>query len=744
MMPSRSNAWKFLEQQFEQAYAAKDSIETKPHRQQDRRKPYIPMTTASIATSGTTTARLEEASTAAKRTARLEEASKVTEQFVNEPDTDFDLTANQQWAKELVARWKKPADHKPEIIPLQIGDKRIIHEQRCCYYDQSQVEAPALYEMCRANADQVREALALAEADPQAWRKTSLEERHRILHAAADRLAAMRGELIGCMAAVTGKCFIEADVEVSEAVDYARYYSISMKTFAGLEDVEITPKGTVLVISPWNFPCAIPVGGIVAALAGGNTCLLKPATAAAPVAWMLAQAFWEAGLPKSVLQVLITDREALGVLTTAPAVKHIILTGGTDTARFIAQGNPSTPLSAETGGKNAIILTASGDRDHAIKSVVRSAFGNSGQKCSACSLLLVEQSVYNDPAFREKLCDATLSMKTGSVWELGNAVGPMITNQNEKLQRALQLDQCEEWLVPPRFLDKQQYIMAPAVKWGVRPGSFTFTTELFAPLLAVTPIKNLQEGIRLVNESDYGLTSGLQSLDENEQALWKAQLKAGNLYINRGITGAIVHRQPFGGMKLSAFGGGIKAGGPNYCSCFVKFSDKPEVKTSYKESYKQAYEQEFSRPRDVNNLYGEQNIFRYLPLENMVLRLFPQDSLEQVEMIVYAAELCKTPLTLSLDPKDPKASKLLFMGLKPQKECLEAFTESMGAYERIRTCSPDLPLDLYQAAARADKYIACSAPVREGRVELLHYIREQSLSFEYHRYGSISRIPPLS
>lgn len=286
--------------------------------------------------------------------------------------------------------------------------------------------------------------------------------------------------------------------------------------------------------------------------------------------------------------------------------------------------------------------------------------------------------------------------------------------------------------------------MAPAVKWGVRPGSFTFTTELFAPLLAVTPIKNLQEGIRLVNESDYGLTSGLQSLDENEQALWKAQLKAGNLYINRGITGAIVHRQPFGGMKLSAFGGGIKAGGPNYCSCFVKFSDKPEVKTSYKESYKQAYEQEFSRPRDVNNLYGEQNIFRYLPLENMVLRLFPQDSLEQVEMIVYAAELCKTPLTLSLDPKDPKASKLLFMGLKPQKECLEAFTESMGAYERIRTCSPDLPLDLYQAAARADKYIACSAPVREGRVELLHYIREQSLSFEYHRYGSISRIPPLS
>ena len=746
-----SAAWKFLEQQFEQAYEAKNSIGTKAHRQQDRRKPYTAIelataaeSTAAITTIATKTRAATAAETATATATTTTTTATTTEQFINEPDTDFDLRANQLWAKDLAARWKKPADHEPEFIPLQIGDKSIVKDQRHKYHDRSQAEAPLVYEMCQANAGQVREVLAVAEADPQAWRKTSLEDRHKILHAAADRLAALRGELIGCMAAVTGKCFTEADVEVSEAVDYARYYSISMKTFTGLESLEIAPKGTVLVISPWNFPCAIPVGGIVAALAGGNTCILKPATAAAPVAWLLARAFWDAGLPKSALQVLITDREALGVLTKAPEVKHIILTGGTDTARLIARGNPATPLSAETGGKNAIILTAAGDRDHAIKSVVRSAFGNAGQKCSACSLLLVEQSVYDDPAFKEKLCDATLSMKTGSVWNLGNMVGPMITNQNEKLLKALKLDEGEEWLVPPRFLDKEQYMMAPAVKWNVAPGSYTFTTELFAPLLAVTPIKNLREGIRLVNESDYGLTSGLQSLDENEQTLWKAQLKAGNLYINRGITGAIVNRQPFGGMKLSAFGGGLKAGGPNYCSSFVKISDKPGTIASYKDSYKKAYEQEFSRPRELSNLYGEQNIFRYLPLESMALRLFPQDSMEQVEMIVFAAGLCGTPLTLSLDPEDQKASKLLLIGLKPKKESLKAFIESLGAYERIRTCSPDLPLDLYQAAALADKYIACSPPVREGRVELLHYIREQSLSYEYHRYGSISKIPPLS
>lgn len=141
----------------------------------------------------------------------------------------------------------------------------------------------------------------------------------------------------------------------------------------------------------------------MAGLAGGNTVILKPATVAAPVAWMFAKAFWDAGVPKEALQVIITNRKALKVLTTAPAIKHIILTGGTDTARNIAKTAPATPLSAETGGKNAIILTASGDRDHAIMNIVASAFGNAGQKCSACSLLLVERSVYEDENFQNKL-----------------------------------------------------------------------------------------------------------------------------------------------------------------------------------------------------------------------------------------------------------------------------------------------------------------------------------------------------
>ena len=201
----------------------------------------------------------------------------------------------------------------------------------------------------------------------------------------------------------------------------------------------------------------------MAALASGNTCILKPATVAAPVAWLFAKAFWDAGVPKEALQVIIADREATPLLTSSDVVKHIILTGGTETAQTLAHANPRKPLSAETGGKNVMILSAKGDRDHAIMNACRSAFGNAGQKCSACSILLVERSVYDSEEFMEKLKDCASSLKVGGVWNAGNIVGPMITNQNEKLERAFKLEAGEKWLIAPEFVDEKKYILKPTV-----------------------------------------------------------------------------------------------------------------------------------------------------------------------------------------------------------------------------------------------------------------------------------------
>ena len=713
--------WKELQEQFINAYNMKDTITHIPTRTQDRNKPYI--------------------------------GQEPQDEMINEPDTDFDRFCNQQWVERIFEKWKSTGkmnyekagwgDWKPgDTLPTQIGNELVYNDDKVNYYDRSQDGDVLVCEMSRANKAQVEQILDIADKDGGGWRDTTIEERHRIMYKAANIMGQMRGDLIGSMCAITGKTVEEADVEVSEGIDYCRFYTTTMKKFAALDDIVMKAKGTVLVLSPWNFPCAIPCGGVVAALASGNTCILKPATVAAPVAWLFAKAFWEAGVPKEALQVIIADREATPLLTTSPVIKHIILTGGTETAQQIEHINPLVPLSAETGGKNVMILSAKGDRDHAIMNACRSAFGNAGQKCSACSILLVERSVYKDPEFMEKLKDCASSLKVGGVWNAGNIVGPMITNHNEKLEKACQLEPGEKWLIAPEFVDEKKYILKPTVKINVKPDSYTFRTELFAPLLAVTPFDTLEEAVDLVNSLDYGLTSGLQSLDEQEQKYWKNHIKAGNLYINRGITGAVVNRQPFGGMKLSAFGPGLKAGGPNYCTQFMYITDKPGSTTDYKQSYAAWYEKEFKHARNIQpKIRGEQNVFRYLPVDGgMVLRLFGDETLEQVQMVQLAAQTVGTQLIVSMDAANP-----LFAQLEGEKkqENMAAFLESIKNYGRVRVISSRMPDVVREAAANYDKYIACAAPVKDGRIELALYIQEQSIANEYHRYGSQIEVPEV-
>ena len=390
-----------------------------------------------------------------------------------------------------------------------------------------------------------------------------------------------------------------------------------------------------------------------------------------------------------------------------------------------------------------MIISAKSDRDHAIMNACRSAFGNAGQKCSACSLLLVERSVYDHPEFFEKLKDCASSLKVGGVWNAGNIVGPMITNKNEKLEQAFKLEPGERWLIAPEFVDEKHYILRPTIKVDVKPGSFTFRTELFAPLLAVAPYDTLEQAVALVNGLDYGLTSGLQSLDEQEQRYWKNNILAGNLYINRGITGAVVNRQPFGGMKLSAFGPGLKAGGPNYVAQFMTICDKPGTSTDYRKSYAEWYEKEFRHPRNIQpTIRGEQNVFRYLPLAGgMAVRLFGDETKEQLEMVCLAAKTVGTPLTVSADDGNALLDTARAFGAKTVSENLAAFCESIKRFERIRTISKEVPDIVFQAAANCDKYIAQALPVHDGRIELTHYIKEQSIANEYHRYGSQIEVP---
>ncbi|MBI5896624.1 MAG: aldehyde dehydrogenase family protein, partial [Desulfobacterales bacterium] len=586
-------------------------------------------------------------------------------------------------------------------------------------------------------------------------------------------------------AADTGKLFTEADVEVSEAVDFAEYYPFSARAFTEIQTLEIKGKGVGAVVAPWNFPVAIPCGGITAALAAGNTVLFKPASEAVLTAWVLCQCFWRAGISKNVLQFLPCAGDPVGSHLVAHAeVDFVILTGGTATGLAMLAQRPNMLLSAETGGKNATIVTAMADRDQAIKNVVYSAFGHGGQKCSATSLLILEKEVYDDENFKRQLVDAAQSLQTGTCWEFANPMGPLIRPPAGDLLRALtRLERLESWALQPRMIDDNPHLWTPGIKYGVQPGSFTHMTELFGPLLGVMRADDLEHAIELVHQTGYGLTSGLESLDAREQARWKAGLRAGNLYINRGTTGAITLRQPFGGQGKSALGPALKAGGPNYVTQFmaVKELGPPRIQAIRKEnallrwalalrrkllggqlapyaqdltrliraikSYCYRWEQEFGLEKDYFHLRGQDNLHRYRPLGAIGIRLHPRDSLFELLARIAAARITGNTAVVSI-PEDLHNASTAFLESKEARDLLgaspvrrqsdEKLVASLDRLQRIRYAAPErVPREVLQSAARTGYYIARAPVLMEGRLELLHYLQNQSVCDNYHRHGNL-------
>ena len=708
-------------------------------------------------------------------------------EFVNEPDTDWSLAPNRSWAEEIRNKWKKKKGDAPLEIPLVVAGEEILEDR-----DISECIDPSQYhdKVCVArfrqgNSDDVEKAVTIAKSDPDGWRAMGHDKRHQILSRVAMELRKGRGDLIGAAAANTGKVYTESDVEVSEAIDFAEYYPFTVKKFLEIETIEAAGKGVGLVISPWNFPIAIPCGGVVASLAAGNTVIFKPASDAVVVAWELCKRFWAAGVPKTALQFLPCPGSSVGSkLIEHPDVNYAILTGGTDTGLRMLEKKPELFLAAETGGKNATIVTAMSDRDQAIKNVVYSAFGNGGQKCSATSLLILEKEVYEDKHFQRQLVDAAKSFSTGSAWNFKNKMGPLIKPPSGELKTALTtLEPGERWVLKPEMVDDNPYIWSPGIKWDVTPGSVTHMTEFFGPVLGVMCAENLEHAIELTNQTGYGLTSGLESLDPREMDIWKAGIEAGNLYINRGTTGAITLRQPFGGMKKSAIGPAIKAGSPNYTAQFMAFKDiaVPRAGTIEKEnrllrlmaewklkvrwhlfgnqtaemervvramkSYLYHFDKEFSQENDYFNLRGQDNILRYLPVGKVVVRLTETDSLfetlARIAAVLVADNQLIVSVPLGLDNEVVRflqgtEGKRLLNGAPLTFESDVDLIASMSDVDRIRYAAFDrVPAAVFSAAAKTGFYIACAPVLMEGRVELLHVVLNQSICHTYHRYGNL-------
>lgn len=563
--------------------------------------------------------------------------------------------------------------------------------------------------------DGIDAVVARALAAAVGWRSRPASTRAATLREAGDVIAAERNTAIAVMADETGKTVREGDPEAGEAADFARFVATAELP------AEAAPVGVVVVAAPWNFPYAIPAGGVFAALMAGNAVILKPAPEARRTAWLLVQQCWRAGVPRDVLQfVACPDDEVGRRLITHPGVGTVILTGAHDTARLFLDWQPRVRLLAETSGKDAMVVTGAADIDLAVRDVVRSAFGHAGQKCSAASLLILTPEASDGPLL-ERLAAAVRTLRPGWPQDPATTMGPLIAPPGEALRRGLtELDSGESWLVEPRQLDDAGRLWSPGIRLGVRDGSWFHRTECFGPVLGVMHAVDLDHAIELQNGTPFGLTGGIHSLDEHEVDRWLRRVEVGNAYVNRHITGAIVRRQPFGGWKRSSVGGGPKSGGPNYVAAFTRPAAASIVVGAARSSYQRAWATTFAIDHDPSALRSESNVLRYHPLRHVAVRVGDDTPAGALDAARAAAEVCGVRLTVLDGDELPD-----------------------GRLDRLRVLTSAAGESLLRAAHAADVAVDDTPMSADGRFELVHWVREQSVSVTRHRAGRLTAHRPL-
>jgi RHH-type proline utilization regulon transcriptional repressor/proline dehydrogenase/delta 1-pyrroline-5-carboxylate dehydrogenase len=659
--------------------------------------------------------------------------------FANEPDTDPSLASNRAWAADVVRR--------------DVGGPRAV-----LVTDPGEV-------------DRVVAAAARAAAR---WRTEPAAVRRALLHRVADELARRRGDLVAAMVHEGRKVVAEADPEVSEAIDFARYYAERALDLERVPGARFEPMGVVVVVPPWNFPVAIPGGGAFAAIAAGAAAIVKPAPETPRCAEIVCEAAWAAGVGPDLLAFLrVPDDDTGRHLITHADVDAVVLTGSFETARLFRSWRPDLALFAETSGKNALIITPAADLDLAAADLVRSAFGHAGQKCSAASLGILVGDVADSTRFLDQLVDATTSLAVGAPTALASQVGPLIGPPRGPLARHLvELDAGERWLVEPRPVPGAADLWTPGIKTGVVAGSHFHTTECFGPVLGLMRARDLDEAIELANATGYGLTGGIHSLDDDEVERWLERVEVGNAYVNRHITGAIVQRQPFGGWKRSSVGPGAKAGGPAYVAQFGRWTDAPSGedrvvrgtvgRSGIERTAGRAVAELVQRcrtalgtedaerllavvaedarcdtivDRDASGLACEENSLRLRPHALVTIRLGGGAAAWDVARALVAAGRCGGRVELST--RGPSVFEGVVTTRVEDDEAFAARVATLGG-GLVRAVGTVAPAVRAACEEHGVRYVD-APPVRTSAIELPRYLREQAVSRTRHRYGRVTR-----
>jgi RHH-type proline utilization regulon transcriptional repressor/proline dehydrogenase/delta 1-pyrroline-5-carboxylate dehydrogenase len=439
--------------------------------------------------------------------------------------------------------------------------------------------------VAEAHVEHAEQAVTAAKKAFEHWCRVSVEHRAELLERVATIIDRRRFELSALEVFEVGKPWAEADGDIREAIDFLLFYAQQMRVrglprltqhVPGEESYQhYWPRGVALVIAPWNFPMAILTGMVSAALVTGNTVIMKPAEQSAVCGAMLMEMFEEAGVPPGVLNFLPGKGRVIGqYLVDHKDVHMVAFTGSREVGLRIWKSAGETRegqlelkrVVCEMGGKNPVIVDSDADLDEAIVDTIYSAFGYQGQKCSACSRLIVLEENYDRVV--KRLVEAAASLRVGNPEEPGITVGPVIDETAyRRMLETIEIGKKEATLAFQGKAPAEGFFVPPTIFIDVKPHMVLSCEEIFGPVLSVLKARDLDEAIRIANETDYALTAGFFSRSPANIERVKAELVAGNVYINRSCTGAVVGRHPFGGFKMS--GGGTKAGGGDYLLQFM-------------------------------------------------------------------------------------------------------------------------------------------------------------------------------
>jgi len=502
--------------------------------------------------------------------------------FANEPTLELRRAPARE---SLLAALRELEPRLPLSVPLLIGADRVSDREVFQSTDPGNPERVVAVAARAGEADAAAAVEAAAAAFPQ-WRDKTAAERADVLVGAAAILRERRLELAALQVRECAKPWPEADGDVCEAIDFLEYYAReAVRLDHGPELLQVPgernsmryePRGVAVVISPWNFPLAIPTGMTSAALAAGNCVVLKPAEQSPASASALVDALRQAGAPPGAIALLPGYGEVGAALVRDPRVHLIAFTGSSAVGLEIVRASADTPegqghvkrVVAEMGGKNAVIVDSDADLDDAVPAIVRSAFVYAGQKCSAASRVLAHEKVAD--ALLERLSGAVEVLVVGQADDFASEVPPVIEREaQERVIRYAELGAKEGRVVANRAGHPQTgWFCAPTVVTDLPPGSAVLRDEIFGPLLAVERVPSIEAACDAVERSPFALTGGLFSRNPRTVEEVARRTPVGNLYVNRHITGAMVGRQPFGGNRRSGIGS--KAGGPDYLLQFLE------------------------------------------------------------------------------------------------------------------------------------------------------------------------------